>query len=111
LLDSKGLKLNRLNDRVNISSLYEVRKSGFISINEKTEELVTYYSNNKVYNLINDLITFDKFMSDNYYLTYAYFKKEIDSQRVKHIAHQYITKPNSIKYFPPSSIVRPKKFK
>jgi len=102
-LGSNGLKLDRTANKLNLSKLYEVHKGGFGFIDK--DGITTYTISHRIDDLIDDLVTFEKLTSDKQWPVSQIIQREIDEQRVRNIAHQYITKPDSIKYFPPITVV------
>lgn len=102
-LGSKSLGLTRSDTNLSMSKVYEVKKCGFGFTDN--DGLVSYITSHRIENLIDDLVTFEKLTSDKQWPVSQIIQREIDLQRVKNIANQYITKPDFIKYFPPITVV------
>jgi DGQHR domain-containing protein len=105
MLGSGNLNLNRTENKLNLSKLYEVHKGGFGFLGKDEDGVNTYITSHRVDELIEDLVTFETLTSDKQWPVSQIIQREINLQRVKNIAHQYITKPDSIKYFPPITVV------
>ncbi len=105
MLGSENLNLNRTESHISLSKLYEVHKGGFGFLGKNEDGVNTYITSHRIDELIEDLVTFETLTSDKQWPVSQIIQREINSQRVKNIAHQYITKPDSIKYFPPITVV------
>ena len=101
--DFDDLDLVRTDTNLSMSKVYEVKKCGFGFTD--SEGLISYITSHRIEDLIDDLVTFEKLTSDKQWPVSQIIQREIDLQRVKNIANQYITKQDFIKYFPPITVV------
>lgn len=83
---------------ISLSSIYRVHKGGFGS---NIEGIKTYFTSAPVATLKGDLETFEKLTKNDSWPVSQIIQREIDINRIKRIANQYILSDRSIKYFPP----------
>lgn len=99
---NKLSKLNVNKNDINVSHLYEVDEGGF---GVENKGIRTYFCSARVATLKDDIETFEKLTSDKSWPVSQIIQRDLDKQRIKKIASQYILRDRNIKYFPPIIIV------
>lgn len=96
LFDIANIKANQSD--INLSHIYEVDEGGFGAENRGIR---TYFCSATVSKIKDDIETFEKLTEDKAWPVSQIIQREVDRERIKRIATQYILRDMNLKYFPP----------